>query len=122
MDDRSSDENVLADVTTEERARYLTWWQKFRMLDLVGWIGICLFLVSVLGSQLHQAKWSVLGLLGFALFLLTRLWLCALSCPCCGATYSGGLITALQRFSFLNKCYGCDLSLAALRELARRGY
>ena len=121
--DRSVDENALLDVTPEERDRYLAWWRKFKMLDLFNWMGIGLLLASALGSAHHSAnEWAKVAWLGFSLFVVTRIWLRVLNCPRCGATYSGGLITALQRFSSLSKCYGCDLSKRGLRALERRGY
>jgi hypothetical protein len=121
--DRSLDENSLADVTSEERDRYLAWWRRFKLLDRLNWLGIGLFLASFMGFR-HQ--WSRerehIALLAFVLFFVTKVWLYVLTCPRCGATYSGGLITVFQRFSSLIKCYGCDLSQSGLRALERRGY
>jgi hypothetical protein len=121
--DRSSDENALADLTIDERERYLGWWRKFKELARLNWLGIGLAVASPFGSQYYPAlQWRYMFLLGLVLFVSTRIWLRVLTCPRCGATYSGGLITVIQRFSSLNTCYGCDLTKRALRALETRGY
>jgi hypothetical protein len=45
-----------------------------------------------------------------------------LTCPRCGATYSGGLISILNRSSFLDHCYGCDLTTKKLAELEKQAH
>lgn len=121
--DRLPDEKFLADVSPEERDRYLAWWQKFKMLDRLNWLGLGLFLLSLLGVGYGwSSQRENLGLAGVVLYVTTRVWLHVLTCPRCGATYSGGLIAAVQRFSSLSKCYGCDLSQSGLRALEKRGY
>jgi hypothetical protein len=120
--DHSSDEDVLADLTLEERDRYLTWWRTFTLLDRLNWVAIGLILAPAFASLYGLKNWKTFALLGCALFIVTRVWLRVLTCPRCGATYSGGLITVFQRFSSLSTCYGCDLSKRALRVLETRGY
>ena len=117
--DRSGDENALADITPDERDRYLSWWRRFKLLDRLNWLGLGLLLAGPLCAR--YVDWQTVTWLGLVLFVATRIWLRALTCPRCGATYSGGLITVIQKFSFLGKCYGCDLSQAQLRTLERRG-
>ena len=121
--DRSSDENLLADLTIDERERYLSWWRKFKELDRLNWVGIGLGVAPPFASMyVPSFQWRYISMLGLVLFVCTRIWLRALTCPRCGATYSGGLITVFQRFSSLSECYGCDLSKRALRMLETRGY
>src|SRR5262249_39925132 len=122
--DEPTTENALFDATPEERDRYLEWWHRFKMLDRANWLGIGLVLgSSLLSGRYSWSSWRTVGVAGFCLFLVTRVWMRALTCPRCGATYSGGVITVINRFSPLSTCYGCDLSkrgLAALeREAAR---
>jgi hypothetical protein len=112
--------DTLADTTPEERERYLAWWAKFKLLDRINWLGLGLAMLSGFESRRHFATgWSIMVMFGVVLILATRVWLRVLICPRCGATYSGGLITVINRFSFLNKCYGCDLSLSGLRKLEK---
>jgi hypothetical protein len=121
--DRSADENTLGDLTPDERERYMACWRKFKMLDRLAWLGVGLLLAGSFSTYHHRPNaWQPSALLGLAIFLTTRIWLRVLTCPRCGATYSGGLITIFQKFSFLNKCYGCNLSQNQLRALERRGY
>ncbi len=121
--DRSSDKNTMTTVTAEERDRYLAWWQKFKILDRLNWFGTGLFTLSLLVSRYRRSsEWEYCGLVGLAIFLASKIWLHVLICPRCGVTYSGGLITVVQRFFFFNKCYGCDLSQRELRALESRGY
>jgi hypothetical protein len=78
--------------------------------------------------MLRRAGWLVSGWFLRAIFwrgLLTfvaRVWLRALICPHCGTTYSGGLITVLDRFSFLRKGYGCDWGKRRLAAWEKPGY
>ena len=121
--DRAADEDALADLTADERDRYLIWWRKFKLLDRLNWLGIGLLLAGPLSARyLQLGEWRIVASVGLVLFIATRIWLRGLTCPRCGAAYSGGLITVIQRFSFLSKCYGCDLSQSQLRVLERRGY
>ena len=121
--DRSSDENVLTNLTIDERERYISWWRKFKMLDRMNWLGIGLALMAPPGALYAPSlSWQTIMIVGLVLFLVTRIWLRILTCPRCGVTYSGGVITVIQRFSSLRKCYGCDLSKRALRTLETRGY
>ncbi len=121
--DRSAEEKLLADVTIEERDRYLSRWRKFKALNLANWLGIVLVLAAYFLVRLYASNdwWAVL-VFGVLLSLATSVWLRVLNCPRCGATYSGGLITIIQRFSSLRKCYGCDLTTSALAMLEKRGY
>ena len=121
--DRSSDENILAYLTPDERDRYLNWWRKFKLLDRLNWLGIGLALIGPLSVRYRPSiDWRAVMWLGLVMYVATRIWLRALTCPRCGATYSGGVITVIQRFSSLSKCYGCDLKQRELRLLERRGY
>jgi len=119
----SSDENALSDLAPAEREHYLAWWRKFKMLDLLNWLGIGVGFGGYFGHRYYASgSWERIAIAGFALVLVTRVWMRALICPRCGATFSGGLITVIKRFSFLDKCYGCDLSRRELAALERRGY
>ena len=112
---------VLGDLTPGERTRYLAWWGKVKLLDRLEWAGYALLLGSYLGSRYRPHRdWYSLALLGFVPVFAMRIWLRVLICPHCGATYSGGLITLLQRFSSLSKCYGCDLTRRDLATLEKR--
>ena len=118
--DSSKAGDILAGITPVERDRYLAWWAKFKLLNRINWFGIGLVLLSSFESRRYSGiNWSMTVTFGLVLILATRLWLRVLTCPRCGATYSGGLITAINRFSFLSKCYGCDLSLSGLRKLEK---
>jgi hypothetical protein len=116
-----NDGESLADITPDERDRYLAWWAKFKMLDRLNWVGVGLVLLSYFASRRYPSvDWRTVVVSGLVVTLATRIWLRSLTCPRCGATYSGGLITVINRLSFLNKCYGCDLSLRGLRQLEHR--
>src|SRR6185312_6188744 len=110
----------FADLTPEERDRYLRWWHKFRILDRISWLGFGLALGAYLEGHYRRSNHlSFLGAIGGFLVLTTRVWLRLLQCPRCGVTYSGGWITIFSRFVFLDHCYGCDLTTKKLAELKK---
>lgn len=111
----------FADLTNEECDRYLRWWRKFRTLRHVSWLGIGLLIFTAyFGSRYYPS--DALGkvlLFAVVLIFVTRVWLRVLVCPRCGATYSGGWISILNRFLFLSHCYGCDLTTDKLAQLQK---
>ncbi|MFZ0800921.1 MAG: hypothetical protein WBQ09_18390 [Terriglobales bacterium] len=112
----------MDDLTPQERAKYRTFWAKFKTLERLQ-IG-SLFLAFVFPLMLPRVdasvhgRWIVAVLLG--IFLVTHVWLYNLDCPRCSAKFSGGLIALLLRVNYPWKCYGCDLSRRELKQASNQ--
>ena len=118
--DSPAEQPWFADLTADERDRYLRWWRNFRILSRTSWVAGGFILGSYFLGRHHASdRLGVVTVLALILVFVTRIWLRVLNCPRCGVTYSGGLITILSRASFLDHCYGCDLTTSKLAELQK---
>jgi len=109
-------EATFRDLTPEEREKCKTFWSKFKALERVQFGSLLIFfLVPAMSQWLHIRFPVFVWWAPFFAFLVAHVWLYALDCPRCGATFSGGLIALLPRVRYPWKCYGCDLSRRELK-------
>jgi hypothetical protein len=115
----SREEKTFADLNPEQREKCRKFWLKFRILERVSWLS---FLTPLLATCLFPGVVAkvprVIFLAPFALWFGAKVWLYNLSCPLCGAKFSGGLITLLPRLRYPWDCYGCGLSRRELRYIS----
>jgi hypothetical protein len=119
----------LGELSPEDRARYIRFWRRFKLLDTLGWAGIGMFVLrALLGAHLRGSGWNYFSLAGLALVALTAVLIRLLPCPRCGVKFWGGLLTLLPRAPgipsglgcfYIGKCWGCDLSRKELSDLAK---
>ena len=104
--DRSGEEKTFTDLTPEEHKKCRKFWLKFRIIERGGW-GIML--------SAFVAHWALPGVVSklfpallptaLAVWFFGMMWLFSLSCPRCGAKFSGGCSRCFQ----LNRVRSCDI-------------
>ena len=125
----SSAEDLLRELSAEDRERYVRFWHRFSLLDRLGWLGLVILALPVLlDARFHQSYWRQISLTGLVLLVVSAIWIRLLHCPRCGVQFWGGLLTLLPRTPgvpwelgafYVGKCWGCDLSRKQLSTLAK---
>jgi hypothetical protein len=112
---------VGPEFTPDERDKYVAWWRKFKMIERLHWGGLLgVVLLSWLNKGQVPSLTTRVVMFGCVIvWLAFGAWFYRLTCPRCGAIFSGGLVHALfDRFYYPRKCYGCELSRSQLKRLA----
>jgi len=118
--DSESAQKTFSDLTPEERAKCRKFWVRFKTLEAAQVASLLLlFLLPWASSRIHITVPGIVPLALLAIFLVSHVWIYALDCPRCGATFSGGLIALLPRVRYAWSCYGCDLSRRELKYISQ---
>jgi hypothetical protein len=119
--DSDGAQKAFADLTPEERERCKKFWEKFKTLERTQ-LGSLLLLVLLpwASNRFHVGIPGVVAVGLLIVFLVSHVWIYALDCPRCRATFSGGLIALLPRVRYPWSCYGCDLNRRQLKYISQR--